>query len=64
MFVYSDDNMFPGQLKVPEHVSDGIMLIEHFSNISRQFEKVSKSSNYVFWILKPLERKSTECTLK
>ena len=30
--------MFPGQLKVPEHISDDIMTLEHLPSLPRHFE--------------------------
>ena len=34
--------MFPGQLKVPEHISDDIMALAHLPNPARHLENILK----------------------
>ena len=40
IFVCGRDIMFPGQLKVPEHISDDIMALEHLPDAVRHLGNV------------------------
>ena len=40
IFVCGHDIMFPGQLKVPEHISDDIMALEHLPDAVRHLGNI------------------------